>query len=344
MRIVTLEEHFSLLNVDGRSAPSSSVANAENMPAIIRNVGDKILDLGEARITDMDRYGISVQVLSKAGIHMGPSADQFEGDEAVAFARKFNDELAKRIAERPDRFAAFAHLPASVPAAAADELERTVAAFGFKGALISGTIRGRFLDDPTFAPLLARAEKLDVPLYIHPGMPPAEVRRAYYEGFPQKISIGLSTIAWGWHYETALHVMRLAVSGTLDIYPRLTLIIGHMGEALPVMLARCEHQLGPELPHLSRPLAKTITDQVYVTSAGFFTNPPFVAALETFGVDRLMFSVDYPYASNADGRAFLDNVPLKGEDLEKFAHGNADRLLKLDAAVPSASAATAAAS
>jgi predicted TIM-barrel fold metal-dependent hydrolase len=123
--------------------------------------------------------------------------------------------------------------------------------------------------------------------------------------------------------------MRLAVSGTLDKYPNLNLIIGHMGEGLPVMLARCEHQLSSDLPNLRRPLSKTITDQVYVTSAGFFTNPPFVAALETFGIDRLMFSVDYPYASNEDGLAFLEKVPLSPGDRQKFAHANADRLLKL---------------
>jgi uncharacterized protein len=330
MRIVTLEEHFSLLDVGSVGAPPApAVTNAENMPAVIRNIGDKITDLGDGRIADMDRSGITVQVLSKAGIHMGPSADMFEGDEAIAFARKFNDQFARKIAARPDRFAGFAHLPTSIPEAAADELERTVVEHGFKGALISGMVRGRFLDDAKFAPLLARAQQLDVPLYVHPGPPLPEIRKAYYEGFPQKISLGLATFAWGWHYETALHVMRLAVAGTFDKYPRLNVIIGHMGEALPAMLARCERQLGPELPHLQRPLSKTITDQVYVTSSGFFTNPPFLAALQTFGIDRLMFSVDYPYDSNADGRKFLDNLPLAGDDLEKFAHGNADRLLKL---------------
>jgi hypothetical protein len=303
--------------------------NNQNMPTVIQKVADKIGDTGDGRIADMDRHGISMQVLSKAGVHFGTSADAFEGDEAIAFARTFNDEFARRVSAHPDRFAAFAHLPANIPEAAADELERTVAEFGFKGALISGTIRGQFLDDPRFAPLLARAEKLDVPLYIHPGMPPAEVRKAYYEGFPQKISFGLATFAWGWHYEVALHIMRLAVSGTLDKYPKLNLIIGHMGEGLPVMLARCEHEFGTDLPHLSRPLSKAITDQVYVTSAGFFTNPPFFAALQTFGMDRLMFSIDYPYASNEEGRAFLDNVSLSPADLAKFAHGNADRLLKL---------------
>ena len=329
MRVVTLEEHFSLL-MPGVTNPAMPSPGA-GMPGVVAAAADKMTDISTGRIGDMDRNGITVQVLSKAGVHITPSADQFDGKEAIAFAQKFNDGFAKKIAERPERFAAFAHLAASIPEAAADELERTVTYFGFKGTLISGTIRGAFLDDPKFAPLLARAEKLDVPIYIHPGMPPAEVRKAYYEGFPNNISFGLATFAWGWHYEVALHVMRLAVSGTMDKYPKLNFIIGHMGEGLPAMLARCEHQFGKELSFLSRPLGKTITDQVYVTSAGFFTNPPFVAALETFGIDRLMFSVDYPYASNADGRAFLEKVPLSPAYRAKFAHGNADRLLKLNA-------------
>lgn len=331
MRVVTLEEHFSLLDVGGMTPQSRAPIAIENMPAIVRNAGDKINDI-EERLADMDRHGITVQVLSRAGISRGPSVEMFDGDEAVLFAKKYNDLLAKRIAERSGRFAAFAHLAASVPEAAADELERTVADYDFKGALISGMIRGRFLDDPMFTPLLARAEKLEVPLYLHPGAPPPEIRNAYYfyEGsFPQKVAIGLSTFAWGWHYETALHTMRLAVSGTLDKYPRLNLIIGHMGEALPFMLTRCEHEFGSDLSYLSRPLTKIITDQVYITTAGLFTNPPFLVALQTFGIDRLMFSVDYPYSSNAMGRRFLDNVPLSPADLAKLAHGNADRLLKL---------------
>jgi uncharacterized protein len=331
MRTVALEEHFSLLDVGGMQPPPRPPIAIEAMPAAVRNAGDKINDLDQ-RLADMDRHGISVQVLSRAGISRGPSAEMFEDAEAIVFAKTYNDLLAKKVAEHPHRLAAFAHLAASVPEAAADELERAVVECGFKGALISGMIRGRFLDDAKFAPLLSRAQKLDVPLYLHPGAPSAEIRKAYYfyEGsFPQKVALGLSTFAWGWHYETALHVMRLAVSGTLDKYPRLNLIVGHMGECLPFMLARCEHEFGSDLSYLSRSLSKTLTDQVYITSAGLFTNPPFLAALQTFGIDRLMFSVDYPYSSNAMGRSFLDNLPLSPADLEKFAHGNADRLLKL---------------
>src|ERR1700730_10538988 len=249
MRIVTLEEHFALPSFRHRVAGSrqTSVRDDENMPAVIRKITEKMIELGAGRLADMDRSGISLQVLSKAGNHVGPSADMLDGDGAIAFARDFNDEVAHEIAKHPDRFAAFAHLPMSVPEGAADELERTVKDLGFRGALISGTVRGAFLDDPRFAPVLRRAEQLDVPLYIHPGMPPAEVRKAYYDGLSPKISFGLATFAWGWHYETALHVMRLAVSGTLDHYPGLKLIIGHMGEGLPVMLARCESNFGSDL-------------------------------------------------------------------------------------------------
>lgn len=328
MRIVALEEHLSFPVLAGRSSRPPSIAD-DSMPVVVRNVAAKIVDAGEGRIADMDGSGITVQVLSKAGSHIGASADQFDGKEAIEFAQSFNDELARRIADYPGRFAAFAHVAAHIPASAADELERTVREYGFKGVLISGTIRGSFLDEPGFAPLLARAEALEVPIYLHPGMPPAAVREAYYKVLPPKIGFGLATFAWGWHYEVALHVMRLAVAGIMDRYPKLNFIIGHMGEGLPAMLQRCEHQFSTDLSYLGRPLAQTITDQVYVTSSGFFSNPPFVAALQTFGIDRLMFSVDYPYASNEDGRRFLDNVPLAPSDLGKFAHGNADRLLKL---------------
>jgi predicted TIM-barrel fold metal-dependent hydrolase len=333
MRIVALEEHLSFPTVPGH-APSSAlparpIAGNDDMPAVVRNVAGRIVEVGKDRIADMDKNGITVQVLSKAGSHIGASADQFEGQDAISFARLFNDELARKVAAHPGRFAAFAHVAASIPEAAADELERTVREYGFKGVLISGTVRGAFLDDPRFTPLLARAESLDVPIYVHPGMPPAEVRKAYYEGFSPKINFGLATFGWGWHYEVALHIMRLAIAGVMDRYPRLNFIIGHMGEGLPAMLHRCEHQFSTDLSYLSRPLAKTITDQVYVTSSGFFSNPPFIAALQTFGIERIMFSVDYPYANNEDGRKFLENVPLAPPDLAKFAHQNADRLLKL---------------
>ena len=139
----------------------------------------------------------------------------------------------------------------------------------------------------------------------------------------------LSIAGWGWHSEVAIHVLRLALSGTLDRHPRLKLIIGHMGEGLPAMLARCDQVFARDVGHLNRPLSKTILDHVFITTSGLFTPPPLEIALAVFGIDRVLFSIDYPYSSNRQGKEFLDALTLPAGDLEKFAHGNADRLLKL---------------
>jgi predicted TIM-barrel fold metal-dependent hydrolase len=138
--------------------------------------------------------------------------------------------------------------------------------------------------------------------------------------------------AWGWHAETAIHTLRLVLSGALDRHPRLKIVIGHMGEALPFMLDRIDETTGTEAKaRLRRSVKQTILDQVWITTSGFFTMAPFMAALMTFGADRIMFSVDYPFASNARARGFLDALPVSAADRAKIAHGNADRLLRLPA-------------
>ena len=139
----------------------------------------------------------------------------------------------------------------------------------------------------------------------------------------------LEAAGWGWHSETAIQILRLVLSGALDRHRRLKLIIGHMGEMLPMMLDRADNVFRHEIGHLGRSVARTILDQVWITTSGIFTEPPFLATLLTFGIDRIMFSVDYPYAPNAKGRAFLDRLSLAPADMAKLCHGNADALLKL---------------
>jgi len=195
---------------------------------------------------------------------------------------------------------------------------------------VNGATEGRFLDDPAFEPILASAEALDRPIYLHPGIPTADVRSAYYDGLPGNFSFTLALSAWGWHADTAVHTLRLALSGALDRHPRLKIVIGHMGEALPFMLDRIDETTAAEAKvHLKRSVRQTILDQVWITTSGFFTMVPFMAALMSFGVDRILFSVDYPFASNARARAFLDALPVSPADRAKIAHGNADRLLRL---------------
>jgi predicted TIM-barrel fold metal-dependent hydrolase len=218
----------------------------------------------------------------------------------------------------------------TAPEAAADELERTVKEHNFKGALINGLTQDKFLDDATFSPIFERAEKLGVPIYLHPGLPPKAVIDAYYSDLPKYSGMLLSIAGWGWHSETAIHILRLIISGTLDKYPKLKLIIGHMGEMLPMMMVRCDNCFRPEAAGINqRSIIETLRAQVFITTSGVFTNPPLIAAVDTFGIDNVMFSVDYPFSTNEQGKEFLDNIPLPSEQIEKIAHGNADRLLKL---------------
>jgi predicted TIM-barrel fold metal-dependent hydrolase len=329
MRIVALEEHFTVPHLVAGISPDTIARRGFPGPDFVwaqTTKRNELADLGDARRADMDASGITVQVLSVAG----PGADLVPGKEGIALARAYNDALAASCNRHPTRYRGFAHLPLLSPDAAADELERTVKELGFHGALVNGATDGHFLDDPAFEPILARAEQLEVPIYLHPGIPTQAVRDAYYDNLPGNFSFTLALSAWGWHADTAIHVLRLVLSGALDRHPGLRLVIGHMGEALPFMLDRIDETTAlAAKTHLRRPVRETIVDQVWITTSGFFTMVPFMAALMSFGVDRIMFSVDYPFASNARARAFLDALPISPADRAKIAHGNADRLLRL---------------
>jgi predicted TIM-barrel fold metal-dependent hydrolase len=330
MRIVALEEHFTVPRIVAGIATDAIAARGfPTDPSFVwaqTTKRNELADLGDARLADMDASGITTQVLSVAG----PGADLVPGQQGIDLARAYNDALAESTARHPIRYRGFAHLPLLSPDAAARELERTVNELGFHGVLVNGATDGRFLDDPAFAPVLACAEALDVPIYLHPGIPSQEVRKAYYDNLPGNFSFTLALSAWGWHADTAIHVLRLALSGALDRHPGLKIVVGHMGEALPFMLDRIDETTTVAAKtHLRRSVRETIVDQVWITTSGFFTMVPFVAALMTFGVDRIMFSVDYPFASNARARAFLDTLPVSPADRAKIAHGNADKLMRL---------------
>jgi predicted TIM-barrel fold metal-dependent hydrolase len=332
MRIVALEEHFTVPRiVAGISRDTIARRGFPTDPEFrwaqtIKR--DELADLGAARIADMDASGITVQVLSVAG----PGADLVPGQAGIDMARTYNDALAEACARHPDRYRGFAHLPMLAPEAAAVELGRTVKELGFHGVLVNGATDGRFLDDPAFEPILAQAEALDMPIYLHPGIPTQAVRNAYFDGLPGNFSFTMALSAWGWHADTAIHTLRLVLSGALDRHPGLKIVIGHMGEALPFMLDRIDETTAAEAKvRLKRSVRQTILDQVWITTSGFFTMVPFMATLMSFGVDRILFSVDYPFASNARARAFLDALPVSPADRAKIAHGNADRLLRLPA-------------
>jgi uncharacterized protein len=320
MRVVALEEHFLIPSLIDERIPPDRAKMAWLTPPLRAQLSD----LGANRLRDMDEGGISQQVVSASM----PGADLLDGAAGIDFARATNNFMADAIRAAPGRLAGFAHLPMRVPEAAADELERTVLELGFRGAMINGLTEGRFLDDVRFAPILARATRLGVPLYIHPNLPPNSVHDAYYAGLPGMASPLLASGLFGWHAETAIHVLRLALSGTLERHPGLTIIVGHMGEMLPFMLARVDAILNGR-PGITRSISELIVERVYITTSGMFSIPPFLNALTTFGADRMMFSVDYPYSCHAPAKALLELLPVSPSDREKIAHGNADRVLGL---------------
>jgi predicted TIM-barrel fold metal-dependent hydrolase len=323
MRIITLEEHITTPAIVNSSSNEQGGGLTSN-PYIL-SLQANLLDVGEGRLADMDASGISMQVLSISASLI----DKMEPSAARALARDANDVMAAAVKAHPDRFAAFATLALQEPEKAAAELERCVRQLGFKGVMANGTINGQFLDDPKFTPFFEAAEALDVPIYLHPAPPPKPVMDAYFSGLPGQLGFALATAGWGWHVETGLHSLRLITTGIFDRFPRLKIIIGHMGENLPFSIARAQAVFERTALNLQRPFSEYFHDHFYLTTSGYFTTPPFLCMLQVVGVDRIMFSVDYPFSSNAAGRKFLDNLPISSEDLEKIAHGNAEKLLKL---------------
>ncbi len=316
MRTITLEEHYAspaFMEGPGRDLKHSAT------------LVEQLCDLDDRRIADMDAAGIDMQVLSLTA----PGVEQLDATEAVALSREANDYLAQAVRRHPSRFAGFATLPTSAPEIAADELERTVREHGFKGAMINGHTRGRYLDDQFFWPILERAQALQVPLYLHPTPPPRPVVETYYAGFAPEVTALLVRGAWGWHIETAVHVLRLILGGAFDRFPNLQLVIGHLGETLPFMLPRLDSRLPMDVTKLARPISAYLRENLHYTFSGFNWTPTFLNLLLEVGIDRIMFSADYPYSSMAWARTFLDQLPVSPADKERIAHGNAERLLRL---------------
>jgi predicted TIM-barrel fold metal-dependent hydrolase len=322
MRTIALEEHFWTSEL--AAAPGTGIltrANGQQIDAQLR-------DLDKDRIADMDATGIDVQVVS----HVAPGTQGLAGSEGLAVARRANDHLAAAVGRHPERLAGFAALPTASPEAAADELERAVGDLGFVGGLVNSTLGtdGVFLDDPRFDVLLSRFESLDVPLYLHPAAPPDSLSEILFSGLRPPVAAALSMQCWGWHAEAGLHTLRLVMAGVFDRHPGLRLIIGHCGEMIPFMLARIDAMMPPpSVTGLASVPSEYFLRNIWVTTSGMFSLPPVLCSISVLGVDRVLFSVDYPFGGNAAGRAMLDALPVSPAAKAKIAGGNAERLLGL---------------
>jgi predicted TIM-barrel fold metal-dependent hydrolase len=324
MRTITLEEHF--ISPGFLAGPGKEFTERlRNSGARGARISEQLQDIGDKRVAEMDAAKIDVQVLSLNS----PGVEQADAEVQIAIARESNDFLAEAVKKHPKRFAAFASLPIAAPDKAAEELDRRVRQQGFKGSLINGHTRGRYLDDKFFAPILERSEALNVPIYLHPTVPPKPVADTLFGGFAPPVTAMFAAAGWGWHIETAVHVIRMILGGVFDRHPKLQVVIGHLGEGIPFMLPRMNKNFPVEMTKLARPMGAYLRENIHYTFGGFNFPGTFLNLLLEVGVERIMFSVDYPYGSMAEARAFLEHLPVSPADRERIAHGNAERLFGL---------------
>ena len=318
---IAVEEHFAI----GATA-SKSVRFPQD--PYWAGIEGKLIDLFDQRLAEMDASGIGCAVLSlnANGIQEVP-----EAAKAIALAREANDALAAAVAKRPDRFAALAALPMQDPQAAAAELRRCVRDLKFKGALVNGFSQvgtadsAVYYDLPQYRPFWAEVERLGVPFYLHPrySLPS---RRQRYEGHPWLIGS-----PWDFAEETAIHSLRLMGCGLFDDYPKLQIVIGHLGERIPFDLWRLDHRLSklPGRP-AKRTMAEYFRNNFHITTSGNFCTQSLIHAILTVGADRVLFAVDYPFEDHAQAASWFDAVEIAEHDRIKIGRDNAKALFALD--------------
>lgn len=288
-------------------------------------LSERLADIGERRIADMDASGIDLQILSLTS----PGVQVFDAATATSLAASTNDQVAEAVRTYPTRFAALAAVAPQDPGGAAREAERAVRRLGLKGLIINSHTRGEHLDDPKFWDIFEAAEALDVPVYIHPQAPPPKMAAPY-------VDKGLEGALWGFGAETGLHVLAILRSGALDRFPRLRLVVGHCGEALPFWLYRLDYMNRTARPAitsgavaLKRSLSEYMRENVYVTTSGMAWAPVITFVQSVLGMDRVLYAMDYPYQFEPGEVTATDRVPISEADKKQLFQTNAERVFRV---------------
>ena len=326
MKIIALEEHYSTPEMHRAwSQLDPQFQDCSNKMKGNPELESRLEDFAASRLQAMDASGVDVQVLSLTA----PSVQNLEAARAVTLAKQANDVAARAVAAHPNRFQAFAALPTPAPDEAARELERAVGDLGCVGAMLNGRTREINMDDARYFPIYQTAARLKVPIYVHPQCPTEKVRDAYYSGFDEQTDVLFATPGIGWHYETGIQILRLILSGVFDRLPDLQIITGHWGEVVLFYLERLD-TLTKRTDRLERSISDYFKTNVSVTPSGIYSERYLRWAIETLGVERILYSTDYPYVFSGDAapRRFLENANLSDEDKAKIASGNWEKLTR----------------
>jgi gamma-resorcylate decarboxylase len=312
---IGFEEHFNLDPFD--PPPANPEAKGE--------VRRRLLDVGEERLQEMDASGIAYALLSVTapGVQAIP-----DPDEAVKLARQANDATAEIVAANPTRYGGMVSLPMQDPQAAITELERCTAELGFPGIMVNGFTNtpdgdgAWYYDHERYLPFWEAVESLGVPFYLHPRNP-LPANQGIYDGHPE-----LTGSVWMFTVETATHALRLMTSGLFDRYPNLKICLGHYGETLTFNMWRIEHRISymGNLRKFKRPLGDYLRNNFWVTTTGNHHTPALNNAVTELGIDRVLFSSDYPYESMREAANWFDNAEISEADRRQIGHDNARRL------------------
>ena len=322
-RRIAVEEGFQIPEVMAEMRRLAAAAPTGPAPPAREALNRALLDLGAGRIRAMDEDGIAQQLL----LLSAPGVQAFEEGVATELAGLANERLAAAVRRHPDRFAALTVIAPQNPRRAAQELERGVRTLGFKGALINSHTRGEYLDDRKFWPILEAAQAIDAPIYLHPRDPAP--------GLAGPLALPGFNIGWGYGVETGTHLLRMIGAGVFDTFPRLRVVVGHLGEGLAFFLQRLDNRYEWELAVNGRPSSLRrmpgdyIRENIWVSTSGMNFWPQIRMCIEVLGIDRVLFAVDHPFEVGRDAVEAVDRAPLSAEDRAKLYHGNAERVFAL---------------
>ena len=313
-KIIAVEEHFM------HPSLSNHLGHAAQQPDQIKK---RLFDFSDIRIREMDSAGIDVQILS----HQSPGSQRLKNEVAIDACKDVNNALAQVISNHSDRFLGFAMLPTNLPIDAASELRRSVEELGFKGAMIHGLSSGRMVDEKFFWPIFAEAERLDVPIYLHPALPDKEVTERYYAPYDASHPM-LTRAAWGFGVEAGTQAIRMILSGIFDKHPNLKIILGHLGEAIPFWLPRIQESLSrTESQQIN--FEDVFKSNFWITTSGFFSDHALELCVNTLKLDHILFAIDWPYANNETGVNWLQNSKIKPSIKSDIFSENAQNLFRL---------------
>lgn len=301
--------------------PSTQVSAVGDRDRAALSLLPKLLDLNEVRIADMDVSSVDMHVLSLAM----PGVQIFERAKAVHLASLSNDRLTEAIRRNPKRFAGLASIAPQDPGAAVKEMQRAIDESKLNGFLVNSHTENSYLDEPKFWPILEAAEALGAPLYIHPRAPSDGMAAPFRD-------YRLEGAVWGYGLETSTHILRLIFSGVLDKFPKLQIVIGHMGEALPFWLWRLDFMGAPGARAGRKNALKPseyFQRNISITTSGVEDPLALRFCIDKIGIDRIMWAIDYPFQPTAPAVSFIESAALSETERAKIAHGNAERIFKI---------------